>query len=175
MTSDDEDKDNVYHGIPLLTTGRGGAAPFCVNEDDNIPGTPSTVVIPDSFVPLARFQLPQAPHASMPPGQRQAHDRLKPSWVKVFNNVHRFYDDKSRAIAHVAWEFVDAQEVWAIVTCKFIGAGKLETMAWFKNTAVSWVHDLLKKFVSMANDVSITQKVPIPSFPRFLSYSSFPF
>jgi hypothetical protein len=162
--------DDVYgDGVPLLTGG-GGAAAFHEHTDSSVvvEGTQDTpnVSIPDSFVAAPRFVLPQPPHASMPPGKRAAHDRLKPSWAPFLPNVHRCYDENSRAIAHVAWEFVSPLELWAIVTSKLLGAGKIGSMAYYKNTAVGHVHELLKKFVRMANDDTVTQKVPIPSLKR---------
>jgi hypothetical protein len=77
-------------------------------------------------------KLPQIPLAVVPPNNaRQAHDRLKPAFVSSFKNVHRFYDEKSRAVAIVSWKFCDAEEIWAITTCKMLCAGKQETMVAF--------------------------------------------
>ncbi len=73
-------------------------------------------------------RLPQIPLAALPPGDRQTHDRLKPAFVSTFKNVHRFYDEKSRAVAIVSWKFCDAEEIWAITTCKLLFSGKQETM-----------------------------------------------
>jgi hypothetical protein len=87
------------------------------------------------------------------------HDKLKPSLAATFPNLHRFYDSNSRAIAHVAWDFVSPEEVWAIVTCKLLGAGRIETMAWFKHAALSHVHSLLSKYVSINHDQATKQKV----------------
>jgi hypothetical protein len=165
-----DDEGNIYSDEPLLSRGTG-TGPFYVETHDSsvvVDGTQQTlnVSIPDSFVPAPRFVLPQPPLASMPPGTRAAHDRLKPSWATFLPNVHRCYDENSRAIAHVAWEFVTPPEVWAIVTSQLLGAGRLGSMAWFKNTAVGHVHELLKKFVQVANDDNVAQKVPIPSLQR---------
>ncbi len=76
-------------------------------------------------------KLPQVPLAAVPPGDRQAHDRLKPAFVSIYRNLHRFYDEKSRAVAIISWKFCDAEEIWAITTCKLLGAGKQETMVAF--------------------------------------------
>jgi hypothetical protein len=172
---DSDSGDNVYGDCVPLLTGGGGAAAFHEHTDSPVvvQGTQDTlnVSIPDSFVAAPRFLLPQPPHASMPPGKRAAHDRLKPSWATLLPNVHRCYDENSRAIAHVAWEFVMPLEVWAIVTSQLLGAGRLGSMAWFKNTAVGHVHELLKKFVQMANDDDVTHKVPISSLQRVFWYS----
>jgi hypothetical protein len=170
-----DSEENVYgDGVPLLTGG-GGAPAFYEQTDSSVVvcGTQDTlnVSIPDSFVAAPRFLLPQPPHASMPSGKRAAHDRLKPSWATLLSNVHRCYDESSRAIAHVAWEFVSPLEVWAIITSQFLGAGRRGSMAWFKNAAVEHVHELLKKFVQMANDDSVTHKVPF-SPPSNVSFST---
>jgi hypothetical protein len=168
-----DSEGNVYgDDVPLLTGG-GGAAAFYEETDSPVVvhGTQNTVSIPDSFAAAPRFLLPQPPHASMPPGNRAAHDRLKPCWATLLSNVHRCYDENSRAIAHVAWEFVSPLEVWAIITSQLLGAGRRGSMAWFKNAAVEHVHELLKRFVQMANDDSVTNKVPI-SPPSNVSFST---
>jgi hypothetical protein len=99
--------DDVYgDGVPLLTGG-GGAAAFHEHTDSSVvvEGTQDTpnVSIPDSFVAAPRFVLPQPPNASMPPGKRAAHDRLKPSWTTFLPNVHRNLPLLRRDIAcHIA-------------------------------------------------------------------------
>jgi hypothetical protein len=116
--------------------------------------------IPDSYHVVSRFPLPGAAYASMPPGNRAVHDRLKPAFVAMLPNVHRFFDTTSRAIAQVSWEFASAEEIWAIVTCKLLAAGKMGSMAYYKNTATSYVHSLVTKFVSIQRtDASVQEKV----------------
>lgn len=127
-----------------------------------VSATQSSQAIPDSYAVTSRVPLPSAPYASIPPGERAVHDKLKPSLAATFPNLHRFYDSNSRAIAHVAWDFVSAEEVWAIVTCKLLGAGRIETMAWFKHAAMSHVHSLLSKYVSMNHDQAVKDKVTFP-------------
>ncbi len=74
-------------------------------------------------------------------GQRDACDRLKPMYSATFPNVHRGYDDKARAVAVISWQYCTAQEIWDIVTSKFLTSGKQETMAWFFQTATKCVHE----------------------------------
>ena len=114
------------------------------DEDDVTPGTPPSdegsdaegvfrserwrvvaETLPQlSHAPTSRAAaLPGPPAAIILPGQRQAHDRLKPLYAPVFPNVHRVYDEKSRAVAHIAWQFANADEIWSIVNCKLLGAG----------------------------------------------------
>jgi hypothetical protein len=95
-------------------------------------------------------KLPQIPSAPLPPGERQAHDRLKPAFVTTFKNLHRFYDEKSRAVAIVSWKFCDAEEIWAICTCKLLGAGKQETMV----AVFSSIHVMLHSSHTSAGVVS---------------------
>ena len=163
--SEGELEEPLFPDQPLLSVAQV-AHMFGGSETAfEVQGTQSSqpVSIPDSYVPVSRVQLPAVPLAGLPPGARAAHDRLKPAFANALPNVHRCYDAKSRAIAHVAWEFVSAPEVWEIVTCKLLGAGKLESMSWYKNHAVSWVHDLMKNFVQVAKDDAVTQKVRVLS------------
>ncbi len=148
----------------------GGEGEF---DDDVVSGTQHSQVhaVADSYAVTCRVPLPSAPYASVCPGQRQVHDRLKPCWVSTFPNVHRFYDEKSRAIAHVAWEFVEAEEVWAIVTCKLLGAGQKETMGWYKNAATTWVHGLISKYVAMQQtQQEVKDKVLFVLFMLFILF-----
>ena len=117
------------------------------DEEDVMPGTPPSdapsdtegadpeerwLVVAETLPQLAQLAhaptsraaaLPGPPAATILPGQRQAHDRLKPLYAPVFPNVHRVYDEKSRAVAHIAWQFANADEIWSIVNCKLLGAG----------------------------------------------------
>jgi hypothetical protein len=112
------------------------------DEEDVTPGTPPSdagsepeegwLVVAETLPQLAQLAhaptsraaaLPGPPAATILPGQRQAHDRLKPLYAPVFPNVHRVYDEKSRAVAHIAWQFANADEIWSIVNCKLLGAG----------------------------------------------------
>ncbi len=125
--------------------------------------------VQDSYALVSRVPLPGASYASLPPGERAVHDRLKPAFVSTFPNVHRFFDDNSRAIAQVSWEFVSAEEIWAIVTSKLMGAGRMDSMAWFKNAATAYVHSLLSKFVSLQpNDAGVAEKVKTASLSCFI-------
>ncbi len=118
-----------------------------------------TSAIPDSYIDTSRVPLPSQPIASLPTGARTVHDRLKPIHARTFPNVHRCFNDKSRAIASISWEFCSAEEIWSIVTTKFLGAGRQETMAWFHNQTLKIVHELLTRFVALANDQGISNKV----------------
>jgi len=168
MGDENSDEDTLFPDQPLLSAHQVAHMFDSTVSSILVPGTQQTqcqedALISDSYVPVSRVQLPALPLAALPPGARAAHDRLKPPFANALPNVHRCYDAKSRAIAHVAWEFVSAREVWEIVTCKLLGAGKLESMSWYKNHAVSWVHDLMKNFVQMAKDNTVTQKVRVLS------------
>ena len=135
--SGDGDQDNGLHA-----------------EDADAAAGATGPVIPDSFLPLA-----PAPHNTAPrlpgfsaitmgtTGQRAPHNRLKPLYARVFPNLHRVYDDMSRAIAHIAWPFASAQEIWAICNANLLasGAGKQQTMAHFKNHACKTLHDALTR------------------------------
>jgi len=79
--------------------------------------------------------------APLLPGIRKAHDRIKPTHAATFPNLHRVYDDKSRAVAEIAWQYCLPQEIWAIITSKFLSSGKQETMAWFHHTATKYAHE----------------------------------
>ena len=116
-------------------------------------------LIPDSYVDSSRVPLPHAPLASIPPGNRLVHDRLKPIYAATFPNVHRYFNDKSRPLASISWEFCNAEELWSIVTCKFLASGRQETMAWFQHQALKYVHELLTRFVAAANDATVSCKV----------------
>ncbi len=109
-------------------------------------------VIPDSFPAAAKPKpypkMPQEPKAQMPPGTRKAHDILKAAFAKTFPNVHRFYNAKSRAICHVGWQWCAAEEIWAIVTCKFLGSGKQDGMSWYSNHVTKFLFDLLTRALS---------------------------
>ncbi len=124
-----------------------------------------TSAVPDSYSHTSRVPLPSQPIASIPTGARAVHDRLKPIHARTFPNVHRFFNDKSRAIASISWEFCSAEEIWAIVTTKFLGAGRQETMAWFHNQTLKIVHELISRFVSLANDQSVSNQVSVRIFP----------
>ena len=120
-------------------------------------------IVPDSYVRVNRAPLPALPNTSVPPGVRLAHDRLKPEHAATFPNVHRVYDEKSRAVAGVSWEFCSPQEIWSIVSCKFLGSGKCsqrtETMTYYRTQLLKHVWDLLKNFVRLANDPQTSEKV----------------
>ena len=114
-------------------------------------------IIRDSFMPLVPPRAAgQNPPVRLPgfsaitmgtTGQRAPHNRLKPLYARVFPNLHRVYDDMSRAIAHIAWPFASAQEIWAICNANLLasGAGKQQTMAHFKNHACKTLHDALTR------------------------------
>lgn len=153
----DEDRDDGTFGGP----------------EDDIPDSQLSqrqhAIVEDSYHVASRVGLPGAAYASMPPGNRAVHDRLKPAFVSTFPNVHRFYDANSRAIAQVSWEFVSAEEIWAIVTSKLLAAGRMESMAWFRNAATAYVHSLLSKFVSLQrNDAAVAEKVTTASLSCFI-------
>jgi hypothetical protein len=118
-----------------------------------VQGTQGTQgVIPDSLLTAAQTKqypkMPQEPKAQMPPGSRKAHDLLKPAFAKTFPNVHRFYNAKSRAICHVGWQWCAAEEIWAILTCKFLGSGKQDGMSWYSNHVTKFLFDLLTRALS---------------------------
>jgi hypothetical protein len=121
------------------------------------------VSVPDSYHIVNRAPLPGIPNASAPPGTRHAHDRLKPEHAPTFPNLHRVYDEKSRAVASVSWEFCSPQEIWSIVTCKFLGSGKCtqrtETMTYYRTQLLKYVCDLLAHFVRLKNDQQTSDKV----------------
>lgn len=116
-------------------------------------------LVPDSYADVSRVPLPQLPLASVPTGTRAVYDRLKPMYEATFPNVHRFFNAKSRAEAAVSWEWCSPEEIWSIVTCKFLASGAQKTMAWYQNEALKYVRDLLTRFVAAANDQLISQKV----------------
>jgi hypothetical protein len=64
-------------------------------------------------------------------GSSKCCETSNPAFVSSFKNVHRFYDEKSRAVAIVSCKFCDAEEIWAITTCMMLCAGKQETMVAF--------------------------------------------
>lgn len=139
-----------------------GQGSYAFEDDCFVPATQPSQAVPDSYAVTSRASLPMVPYASMPPGERAVHDKLKPAFAAMFPNLHRFYDTNSRAIAHISWEWATAEEVWDIVTCKLLGGGRMETMAWFKKTALSHIHALLASYVNMQHDEATKRKVPIP-------------
>jgi hypothetical protein len=111
--------------------------------------------------------MPQEPNAQMPPGNRKAHDLLKPAFAKTFPNMHRFYNAKSRAICHVGWQWCAAEEIWAILTCRFLGSGKQDGMSWYQIHATKFVFDLLTRALAAqpvcASSETWKQVTSIPS------------
>lgn len=55
------------------------------------------------------------------------------------------YDEQDKAVAHIAWPFACAPEIWAICDATLLasGNGKQQTMAHFKNHACKTLHDAL--------------------------------
>ena len=112
-------------------------------------------IIRDSFMPLVPPPAAgQNPQVRLPgfsaitmgtTGQRSPHNRLKPLYARVFPNVHRMYDEQDKAVAHIAWPFACAPEIWAICDATLLasGNGKQQTMAHFKNHACKTLHDAL--------------------------------
>jgi hypothetical protein len=161
MSGSDSDEDGRF-AAGFFAGGEAGGEPSQQQIPDSQP-------VADSYCVVSRVSLPRAAYASMPPGNRGVHDRLKPAFVSTFPNVHRFFDANSRAVAQVSWEFVSPEEIWAIVTSKLMGAGKIESMAWFKNSATAYVHSLLSKFVSLQpNDAAVAQKVTTACLSCFI-------
>ena len=90
--------------------------------------------------------LPSMPLAAMPPGTRAPHDRLKPTFDGTYPNLHRVYNANSKAVAHVAWEYASAQEIWSIVTSSFLTSGsKATSNAYYKLECTKYVHELLRR------------------------------
>ena len=133
-----------------------------------IPGTlPSQqplgpAAVPDSYVDLSRVRLPPPPNASIPTGTRAVFDRLKPMFEATFPNLHRVFNAKSRPEASISWEFCSAEEMWSIMTCKFLAAGAQQTMSWYLHEALKFTHQLLSRFVSVASNADTTAKVRAP-------------
>jgi hypothetical protein len=134
------------------------------SEDEEQFNVPAPFIVPESFtetqidesvrVPYSA-PLPGPPLASIPPGSRIAHDRLKPAFSCTFPNLHRVYEkSSSKAIAHIAWDFASAHEIWSIATCPFLGSGSKRTMTWYKNEATKFVHEFLSRVLPAAQQAN---------------------
>ncbi len=139
-----------------------GHAPFIhavVDESLVVSGTqPSQMSVADANARAPhRAPLPGPPDASIPPGMRKAHDRLKAAFACTFPNLHRVFDNTtSKAIAHVAWEFATAHEIWSIATCPYLGCGVKKSMTWYKIESTKYVHDLLSRAMPAAQFANST-------------------